>query len=469
MQSLPPISAFNTLTEQKEALEKPAKGPLNFFVCGPTVYDNPHIGNARTYLSFDIIVRYLRARDWEVFYLQNITNVDDKIINRARETGKTPAEVAAIFTHIYHDNEKALGITSVTLHAPTTDYIPEIVQQVQTLIRKGHAYKIEGDGYYFDLSTFAEYGKLSHRTSLQAEDAVSRIDESIQKRNKGDFALWKFKKDDFEPSWHTELGEGRPGWHIEDTATTEKHFGPQYDVHGGAVDLKFPHHEAEIAQQEAASGKKPFVKMWLHTGFLLVDGKKMSKSLGNFLTISAFLEKHPAELLRFIVASHHYHSPIDFNNSLLHQASQSLTTIRHFISRLNLIKAEGVIGTEISTETNRAEADFHTAMSDDFNTPGALAAIFGLISTMEKPLWKLNKEEVTRIKETILNLGSILGFDFSPAPIPQDIMALANTREAHRRNQQFINADTLRKELEALGYLVEDTPVGPHVYKAARG
>src|SRR3989338_7142056 len=335
------IRVFNTLCGKKEGLKKPKGKQLKLFVCGPTVYDYPHIGNARTYIAFDAFVRYLRSQKIKVFYLQNITDIDDKIIAKAREEKTSPAAIAKKYEKIYRQNEKSLNIRSVSKYARATAHIPQIIKQVKTLIKKGSAYKIEDDGYYFDLAAFPEYGKLSGRTSLQAEDAISSIDENIRKRNKGDFALWKlvrfeatnylskstnstnkFKIINGEPAWWTTLGWGRPGWHIEDTAITEHYFGPQYDLHGGAIDLKFPPHEAEIAQQEAVSGKKPFVKIWMHTGFLLIKGEKMSKSLGNFITIRDFFNIQRGEspramrdrvnVLRFLILSQHYHSPIDY-------------------------------------------------------------------------------------------------------------------------------------------------------------
>ncbi|MEK7097892.1 MAG: cysteine--tRNA ligase, partial [Patescibacteria group bacterium] len=282
---------YDTLSGEKKPLPETGGKPLRFFVCGPTVYDYIHIGNARTYSAFDTIVRYLRSRKIKVQYLQNITDIDDKIIKRALEEKKHIKTIANFYSRAYKQDMKSLKIISVNKYAPATRYIRQIVKQVQILTEKGLAYKIESEGYYFDISKFPEYGKLSRRTSEQAEDSVSRIDEGINKKNRGDFVLWKFSKQN-EPVWKTPLGAGRPGWHIEDTAITEYFFGPQYDLHGGGIDLKFPHHEAEIAQQESASGKKPMVNIWMHAGTLLVRGEKMSKSAGNFITVRDFLKKY---------------------------------------------------------------------------------------------------------------------------------------------------------------------------------
>ncbi len=330
---------YNTLTETKEELRKPVSGDLKLFVCGPTVYDEIHIGNARTYVVFDNFVRYLRARGFQVYYLQNITDVDDKIIDRARSAGESPTALARRFERLYHAAEKLLRIDTVTHYARATDHILAMIRQIETLVAKGHAYKIEGDGYYFDLATFPNYGRLAGRTIAQAEDSVSRVDDSSRKRNTGDFCLWKLASPATtgEPTWDATLGVGRPGWHIEDTAITESHFGPQYDIHGGGVDIKFPHHDAEIAQQEAASGKTPLARFWMHAGTLLVDGKKMSKSLGNFITLTDFLHAYSVNVFRYIVASHHYRSPLDYNDHLAQQAKQSLQTIDEFMAKLELV------------------------------------------------------------------------------------------------------------------------------------
>ncbi len=458
------ISIYNTLSDKKERL--PKKKRIEFFVCGPTVYDYSHIGHARTYIAFDNIARYLRSRKVGLFYLQNITDIDDKIIDRANERGISWKKLSKDFEKAYYRDMKVLGVRSVNRYARATDHIKEIVRQVKTLIKKGYAYEIPGDGWYFDLSQDAEYGKLSRRTAGQATDGVSRIDSSSNKKNAGDFCLWKFSstKKSGEPNWKTELGTGRPGWHIEDTAISEKFFGPQYDIHGGAVDLKFPHHEAEIAQQESASGKKPFVKIWMHTGFLLVNGEKMSKSLGNFTTIRDFLGKHSAETLRMMVASHLYRSPIDYTENLADQSETSVKRIRHFLARLGLFKKSGTISAEIKNLLSATEQDFEKSMEDDFNTPGALSAIFNLINNLEKQIWALNKSESSAIRKLIAEKMEIFGISLKkPVKIPSKAAKMAKERELYRKHKQFIQSDAMRKELDALGYIIEDTPQGPLV------
>jgi len=449
----------DTLSGKKEDLEKVADNKkLRLFVCGPTVYDYIHIGNARTYIVFDNLVRYLRALGVKVFYLQNITDIDNKIIRRAAEENTNAKSLAKKYEKYYHEDEKALGIKSVTKYARATAHIKQIVRQIQTLIAKGHAYKID-DGYYFDISTFPEYGKLAKRTVNQAEDSVSRIDENVNKKNKGDFALWKFKKEN-EPSWKTPIGEGRPGWHIEDTAITERWFGPQYDIHGGAVDLKFPHHEAEIAQQEAASGKKPMVKIWMHSGFLVVGGEKMSKSFGNFVTVKDFLKQYPVEVLRYLVAAHYYRSPLDYSDGLAQQARNTLNNLSQFLARLEMAGGK----TENGAVLEKAERDFSAAMENDFNTPAALAVIFSLINENQKQVWELSRKSAKMLKKFIKNKLELFGIGLKSVKIPLKVRHLASKRELFRTNKQFIQSDVLRKEIEALGYIVEDTPRGPFLW-----
>lgn len=463
------LKIFNTISNKKEILKPPRRGRLKFFVCGPTVYDYSHIGHARTYIAFDAVVKYLRSQGHKVFYLQNITDIDDKIINRAKEKKISWKKLSVNFEKEYLKDIKAIGITSVTKYAKATAHIKEVINQVKKLIKKGFAYEIS-DGIYYDISKFHDYGKLSRRTALQAEDAVSRIDDTKEKRNKGDFCLWKFSKLD-EPKWpfgKLSVKDGRPGWHIEDTAITEKFFGPQYDIHGGAVDLKFPHHESEIAQQEAASGKKPFVKIWLHTGFLLVNGEKMSKNLGNFITIRNFLKKYPAEILRFIILSHHYRSPINYNETLANNAAKPIETIREFLEKLKLASNVKRQASKIKINIKKYEKLFNQAMDDDFNTPKALAVIFNLIASLQDKIWQINSNQAKAVNRFINEKLSIFGIKIKSAKIPLKIKDLAKQREKLRINKQFIPADRLRKEIESLGYIIEDTSFGPLVRKKIR-
>jgi cysteinyl-tRNA synthetase len=442
---------------------------VKMFVCGPTVYDFSHLGHAKTYVQFDIIVRYLRHKGYKVFYLQNITDLDDKIIERAQKEGLTPEALARRFEEEFYKDMESLGINSVNKYARATDYIKEIISQVKRLLEKGYAYEIE-DGIYFDLSKFKDYGKLSGRTTLEAEDAVSRIDESVNKRNKGDFCLWKRSKPN-EPKWPSPWFEGRPGWHIEDTAITEAHFGPQYDIHGGARDLIFPHHEAEIAQMESISGKKPFVKYWLHTGFLTVEGRKMAKSLGNFVTIRDALKKYDAETLRFFFASSHYRSPIDYSEKNLEQAKINLEKLYNTLESLQGAKKRKEL-TESEKEFKKSieecKRKFEAFMDDDFNTPKALAYLYELSSRANSLIsmqnGEINESLSDEVIKTFRELGQIFGIlqkEIKREELPEEVKNLIIRRETLRKIGNFKAADEIREKiLREFGILIEDTKDG---------
>ena len=472
---------YNTLSKKKEVLEpfdKAQGEKLRLFVCGVTTYDFSHIGHARTYIAFDMVAKYLRRKGYDVFYLQNITDIDDKIIKRAEETGEDAMKLSRRFEKEYRADMKALGINSVSKYARATSHIKEIVNQVERLLQKGYAYEIEGDGIYFDISKFKEYGKLSGRTTEQAEDATSRIDESNKKRNKGDFVLWKsaiarslkrvYRN---EPMWRSPWGYGRPGWHIEDTAITEKFFGPQYDMHGGARDLLFPHHEAEVTQMEAVSGKKPFVKYWMHTGFLTVKGEKMSKSLGNFITIRDFLKNHPARLLRYFVLKTHYRSPIDYSEKLLEQAQNELDRIDEFVNRLSDKYQVSSIKYQANPKFKKLKDSFERAMDDDLNTPLSMSILFDLVreGNTQMDQGKLSKAQAKEILDFLKEIDQYFGFIFwgkEKHAVPADIQKLADQREQHRKAGNFQEADALRLAITKAGWVVEDTSSGPKLKKA---
>ncbi|MDP3880963.1 MAG: cysteine--tRNA ligase [bacterium] len=484
------ITLYDTLSQSKKEIKKPALfKKLRLFVCGPTVYDYVHIGNFRVYMVFDLLVRYLKSKGYKIEYLQNITDIDDKIINKAKEENKDWQEVARDFTKLYLDQQKTLNISSVDLHAKATEYIPQIISQVKRLIRKGYAYEIKGGGpasphgdaggpaspnggsggWYFDISKFSDYGKLAKRTVEQAEDGVSRIDENENKRNRGDFVIWKYSKND-EPAWNFKTGQylgaglpaealaeaGRPGWHIEDTALSEEIFGPQYELHGAGRDLIFPHHEAEIALQESGSGKKPFVKHWIHIGMLTSGGVKMSKSRGNFITMANFLEKFSPDTFRLMVLLAHYRSPMEFSFDIAREAEKNRNSIILLSEKLRLVKNEK--GENI--DLGKVGQDFDSAMNDDFNTPKAMAVIFELINQANKKLWKLSEKNAKEINAFIQEIANLLGFiNLIPDP-PGQVKDLLHKRELSRINKQFDQSDALRKEIEALGYIVEDTAKG---------
>lgn len=443
------MKIYNTLTKKLDEFEPIAGKKVNFFVCGPTVYDYAHIGNAKTYTQFDFIVKYLRYRGYEVFYLQNITDIDDKIIKRSQEDGVEWKEIATRYTKIYLEDMKALGNDAVSKYANATDYIDQIVAQVKRLEEKGLGYRIS-DGIYYEIKKFDNYGKLSGRTGSEETDGVSRIDVSKEKRNKNDFCLWKFSKEG-EPSWETELGKGRPGWHIEDTAITETFFGPQYDVHGGAVDLIFPHHEAEIAQMEAISGKSPLVRYWMHIGFLNMGKKKMSKSLGNFLTIRQLLEKYSFRVIRYFYLSGHYRSAVDFGDEALDQSKNSLKRLEEFV--FNIDKDLELDEEKVAVKNLKEKVT--EALDNDLDTPRALAIIFDYIKEAN-----ISAKNGKYILEYLKEINQFFGFLEFGDKDDAEIEKLVAERDEYRRAKNYQKADEIKQALIDKGVLLYDSETG---------
>ncbi len=444
------VRLFNTLTKRKEPLEPMQPGRLNVFVCGPTVYDYPHIGHAKTTTQFDFIIRFLRFAGLEVTYLQNITDIDDKIIARAQERGISWEELAREFESIYLEDMEALGNTAVTRYPRATEHIDQIVEQVKALLGKGFAYKTS-DGIYYEVEKFADYGRLSGRTELQSQDSVSRVDDSLDKRSSRDFCLWKFRRSG-DPYWSTEIGEGRPGWHIEDTAITESYFGPQYDLHGGAIDLIFPHHEAEIAQMEAISGRKPLVRHWLHTGFLKVSGQKMSKSEGNFITVRQALEDHDYRVLRLFFLSAHYRSEINFSRESLRQSEGALRRLNEFVSGID----SSYDDREDVDVVESLETTVWEALSDDFDTPKAMAAIFEFVRAQN-----VKGKSGRRTLQFFSRFNEVFDvLQMADEDLPQRIQALVDERQQARLDRDYQKADEIRDRLEGMGIRLSDTKEG---------
>lgn len=457
------MKVYNTMTRKKEEFTPANENRIKMFVCGPTVYDKSHIGHGRTYISFDVIVRYLKYKGYSVFYLQNITDIDDKIIKRANELGVEPLKLAKEFEDLYIHDMELLGVTNVNFYARAMEHLNEIINQIQTLIDKGFAYETP-TGVYFDEEKFSEFGKLSNRN---IEDLnVSRVNPDPTKRNPGDFALWK--KRDEEPAWDSPWGKGRPGWHIEDTAISETYFGGQFDIHGGGLDLIFPHHEAEIAQMESATGKKPMVNYWMHTGFLNVSGEKMSKSLGNFITIEELLKEYDPQVFRYFVLSTHYRSPIDFSDDALQQSQNSLKRIQKLMETIDELLKMNIDEKSESDEKylkllENTKKEFLDAMDNDFNTPIALSALFNFIRDINKGI---NEENISKnifkeIKNLFNELGNILGLTFSvksSKDSSQDelINILVDVREKLRKNKNYELADEIRSRLRDTGINLED-------------
>ena len=446
------MDVYSTLTRSKENFETMNKNRVNFFVCGPTVYDDAHIGHGRTYVSFDTIKRYLEYSGYAVFYIQNITDIDDKIINRSKESGIPAHDIARKFEKRYIEDMAKLNVTGVNLFARATDHLDEIIDQIQRLIDKGFAYESD-DGVYFEIEKFEEFGKLSNRKVDEMESHRELAETT--KRSEQDFALWKKRENVDEPTFPSPWGDGRPGWHIEDTAITEYYFGEQYDVHGGGLDLIFPHHEAEITQMEAVSGKSPMVKYWLHTGFLNVNGEKMSKSLHNFITIRELLKDWDADTFRFFVLSTHYRSPIDFSKDSLHQSEKSLEKIKKFYSAIDVEDSD----VESDFEALKAaKKEFFGSMDDDFNTPKAIASLFVLINDCKNV--DLSDDDKAAIKSFLDDVSQILGIDFAleeTSAGSDDLFDLiTDVRSELRAAKQYELSDKIRDELINLGYEISD-------------
>jgi cysteinyl-tRNA synthetase len=386
-------------------------------------------------------------RGYDVFYLQNITDLDDKIIKRAVEKNIPWKTLSKEYEEIYYEDMKALHNTAVSKYAAATNYISEIVRQVETLMEKGYAYKAS-DGIYYDISRFNDYGKLSKRTEADRDAGVSRIDEGSDKKNKNDFCLWKFSKEG-EPSWETKIGNGRPGWHIEDTAITEKFFGPQYDVHGAAVDLIFPHHEAEIAQMEAASGKAPLAKYWMHAAFLNIGSEKMSKSKGNFMTAREVTEKYGYRLLRFFFISNHYRTALDFNEAVMGQVRGALKRIDEFTLAIDSNREDDI------SAVNELKAEIYESLDNDFDSPKAFASIFNFIRKSN-----LNGGGGKNTREFFEELNKIfdfLIFEEVGGGVSVEAENLLRERNRLRREKEYDKADKVREEIERLGFVIEDS------------
>lgn len=460
------IRVYNTYTRKKEDFKPISDKKVRMFVCGPTVYDFSHLGHARTYIAYDVIARWLRYRGFDVFYLMNITDIDDKIIKRAKEESEDPLKLARRFEESFFKDIASLGINTINVYARASEHIPEIIDQIKRLIEKGFAY-VTKTGVYFDVSKFEDYGKLSHQDPEELKR--HRIEPDPNKRNEQDFSLWKMRKEG-EPYWNSPWGEGRPGWHIEDTAIAEKYLGQQYDIHGGGIDLIFPHHEAEIAQMESISGKKPMVRYWLHTGFLRVKGKKMAKSFGNFITIQDALKMYDVETLRLFFLSTHYRSSIDFYEGKMEQAKRALESLYRTVDniRRSVKRTDGLTEDEKALEKIMEESRrrFGDAMDDDFNTPLALSYLFNLAKEVNKLIDKqkdMDKRLADNLIYTFRELGGIFGLlqkEEAKEELPEELMLMIEERKILRERKDWKTADEIRKRLEEFGIILEDTPQG---------
>ena len=471
------MKIFNSMTREKETFTTLEPGTARIYVCGPTVYNFFHIGNARPFITFDTLRRYLEYRGLKVQYVQNFTDIDDKMINKANSEGITVRELADRYIAEYYTDADKLNIRRPTWQPRATDCIPEIIDLIATLIEKGHAYETE-DGVYFDMASFKQYGELSHHNLDELEAGASdRVAIDENKRNPMDFVLWKKKKPN-EPFWESPWGDGRPGWHIECSAMSRKFLGDTLDIHGGGKDLIFPHHENEIAQSEAATGKK-FVRYWMHNGFINVDNEKMSKSVGNLFTVRDIAQQFEYPVMRFFLLTGHYRMPINFSAELLTAAQNGLLRIRTCVENLVFLTptapAEATDSTaaeaasELALAIGKAKETFIEAMDDDLNTPDALAAIFELVraANTAATVPGLPGSSLQAAESGLRELCGVLGLEFEAQDtVPASVNALVEARTAAKKARDFQAADRIRDEIKALGYIVADTPQGPKVTRA---
>ena len=458
------MKLYNTLTGKKEKFVPLKPGKVKMYACGPTVYDYFHIGNARTFIIFDALRKYLEYRGYDVTFVQNFTDVDDKIINKSKEEGIPPKDISKKFIQAYFDDAKTLGIEKADIHPKVTENIDEIIEFIKELIDKGYAYESEGD-VYFDVSKYEDYGKLS-KQNLEELQSGARVEIGEQKRNPLDFVLWKAAKPD-EPSWESPWGAGRPGWHIECSAMARRYLGETIDIHGGGGDLIFPHHENEIAQSEARSGK-PFANYWLHVGYLNIDNKKMSKSLGNFFTPREIAKEFDLENFRFLILSAHYRNPVNFSKELLESAKNGLD--RLYTGKNNLEYLIENADDKASTEDEEKwlgnlklyKERFNEVMDDDFNTADGIAVIFDLIREINTNVnEETTKQTLQEAYNLFIELTSVLGLLSKKEEIlEEDIKRLIEGRQKARKEKNFELSDKIRDNLKEKGIILEDTPQG---------
>ena len=464
------MKIYNTLTRKKEEFVPMEEGKVKMYVCGPTVYNFFHIGNARPFVVFDTMRKYLEYRGNEVTFVQNFTDVDDKIINKAREEGRTAPEVSEQYIDEYYKDAAAINVKKATVHPKVSETIEDIIAFVQDLVDKGFAYEIDGD-VYFSTRKFAEYGKLS-KQNIDDLEAGARIMIEEKKKDPLDFALWKARKEEDEIAWDSPWGMGRPGWHIECSTMSKKYLGNTIDIHAGGQDLIFPHHENEIAQSESHNGCQ-FANYWMHNGYITINNEKMSKSKGNFFTVRDILEHYSGEVIRFFLLSGHYRNPINFSDELMEQAKNALGRMENAKQNLEFLIEKGE-GTMTDEEKNTLEGfdthrqDFISAMDDDLNTADGISAIFELITDINTAVKDgCSKEFAEESLKILTELTSVLGLlqQEDEAGIDDDIQALVDERQEARKNKDFARADEIRDMLKERGITLKDTPQGVQIIK----
>lgn len=455
------IRVYNTLTQQKEEFRPIEPGKVRMYVCGMTVYDYCHLGHARVLVAFDVITRYLRHRGYDVHYVRNITDIDDKILRRADENGEMYSDLTGRMIRAMHEDEAKLGVLSPDEEPRATAYIDEIIAMIHKLVSSGHAYAADNGDVYFAVESFPDYGKLSKK-KLEDLVAGARVDVQEAKRSPADFALWKAARPG-EVSWPSPWGDGRPGWHIECSAMSTQCLGDTFDIHGGGPDLLFPHHENEIAQSECATGHK-FVHTWMHAGAIRVNKEKMSKSLGNFFTIREILDKYPAEVVRYFLVSSHYRSQVDYSEENLAEAGRTLTKLYHALRGIVPAKEADVPETE-------HDRRFIEVMDDDFNTAGAIAVLHGVANEINQYRRDGNEEEAKKSAAVLVRLGAVLGLlqqdpeaffqgDTGGELSAEEIEALIQARADARKAKDFAEADRIRDQLAEKGIILDDSREG---------
>ncbi len=464
------MKIYNTMTRKKEEFVPIDENEIKMYVCGPTVYNYIHIGNARPAVVFDTMRRYMEYKGKNVKFVQNFTDVDDKIINKSLEEGVSAREISEKYIGEYFRDAEALNLKKATVHPKVTENMDEIIAFVKALVEKGYAYEADGDVYY-RTRRFGGYGRLSGQ-NIEDLEAGARISVGEKKEDPLDFALWKARKIDGEPAWESPWGFGRPGWHIECSAMSNKYLGETIDIHGGGQDLAFPHHENEIAQTEAYTGKK-FSNYWMHNAYITIDNEKMSKSKGNFFTVRDILKRYTGEEIRYFLLSGHYRSPINFSEELMTQSRNALGRMHNAKQNLeHLIRN----GSDLMTEAESAELEklgkyrdkFESAMEDDLNTADAISAVFELIRDINTAVKDgASKEFAGGCMELLRELTGVLGIlqDEEEDGISDEILALVEERQEARKTKNFARADEIRDILKSKGLAVEDTPQGPRVVK----
>ena len=463
------MKVYNTLTKRKEEFEPLVPGKVSMYVCGPTVYNLIHIGNARPMIVFDTVRRYMEHKGYDVNYVSNFTDVDDKIIKKANEEGVSAEEISQRYIAECKKDMADMNVKPATTHPQATQEIDGMISMIETLIEKGYAYPAEDGTVYFRTRKFKEYGKLSHKNldDLQGGNRSLLVSGEDQKEDPLDFVLWKPKKEG-EPSWPSPWCDGRPGWHIECSVMSKKYLGEEIDIHAGGEDLIFPHHENEIAQSECCNGK-PFAKYWLHNGFLNIDNRKMSKSLGNFFTVREIGEKYDLQVLRFFMLSAHYRSPLNFSAELMEASKNGLDRIVNAVKNLKFLEENASVAGMTEEEAQKAaqladfEKKFDEAMDDDFNTADAVSAIFELVKYANTNVdGTSTKDFVCAVKDKIISLSDILGLivEKEEEMLDADIEKLIEERQAARKEKNFARADEIRDILLAKGIVLKDTREG---------